>query len=70
MTNEASHDFDDEGICRRCGLDGAEFAHCRNLFRSEIARYEPLEIVREEVEGAYPWPKCNDSGAVGKRPSE
>lgn len=55
---EAAHDFDDEGICNRCGLDGAEFAYCRSSFRAELAPYESPETVRAEVNDRFPWPDC------------
>lgn len=56
--NRPKHDFDDDGICKHCGLDGAEFAYCRDSFRAELAPYESPETVMAEVNGRFPWPEC------------
>jgi len=36
MSKQLMHDYDDNGICRRCGFDGADHAWQMMVLRSEV----------------------------------
>lgn len=41
------HQFDSDGVCTKCGLDGAEAYHLRQVLKAEIGEDEYHYRIRE-----------------------
>lgn len=60
LRRERLHEWDDDAVCRRCGFDGAEFAHWRQTMRLELGPDEFADRVKNCPE--YRMPRCKRRG--------